>query len=146
MKNIEELQALLPVIDSKNGATKLQGLMEARSRVPEDFSHPQPYNKPLQLSIGPLNGPMVPLPLEVGICVIGRSPSATVHVTANTVSGLHCLIERWPNGNVTLQDIRSTNGTFRNDIQIPPYEIQILECNQRIVLGGLVALEIIDGS
>ncbi|MBQ2937043.1 MAG: FHA domain-containing protein [Lachnospiraceae bacterium] len=52
------------------------------------------------------------------------------------VSRRHCLITKI-NGNYFVQDLDSTNGTYVNDTQIPPYELMELEHNDILCVGDV---------
>lgn len=68
---------------------------------------------------------------------IGRgSESDGVLQVSMKVSRKHCVITRI-NGNYFVQDLDSTNGTYVNSIQIPPFELMELEQNDVLCVGDV---------
>lgn len=56
--------------------------------------------------------------LRVGRQLIGRRPECDVRVRERAVSGVHAEVIRSENGNVTINDLASTNGTLVNGSRI----------------------------
>ena len=68
---------------------------------------------------------------------IGRgSESDGVLQVSMKVSRKHCVTTRI-NGNYFVQDLDSTNGTYVNSIQIPPFELMELEQNDVLCVGDV---------
>jgi two-component system, cell cycle response regulator len=51
------------------------------------------------------------------VITIGREASATIQIDEETVSRQHCKLERM-RGSIFIEDLRSTNGTYVNDVNI----------------------------
>ena len=47
---------------------------------------------------------------------VGRSPDNDVVINRQQISGCHCRISADAAGNITIEDCRSTNGTFVDDL------------------------------
>ncbi|MCR4897234.1 MAG: FHA domain-containing protein [Lachnospiraceae bacterium] len=70
--------------------------------------------------------------------VIGkRSGDADVSVSDPSVSRMHARVE-YVEGNYYLEDLNSTNGTFKNGIRLAPYEKKQLHSEDELRLGATV--------
>ncbi len=68
---------------------------------------------------------------------IGRGTDSNGRLQVSMkVSRRHCLITKI-NGNYFVQDLESTNGTYVNGTQIPPYELMELEQNDVLCIGDV---------
>lgn len=68
---------------------------------------------------------------------IGRGTDSNGRLQVSMkVSRRHCLITKI-NGNYFVQDLDSTNGTYVNGTQIPPYELMELEHNDVLCVGDV---------
>ena len=65
--------------------------------------------------------------------VIGRAPENLVCVDDASISGRHCVIRR-DGRRFTLTDLKSTNGTYLNDVKIESYR---LSAKDRITVGSV---------
>jgi hypothetical protein len=71
-------------------------------------------------------------------CVIGkRSGDADVPISDPSVSRMHARIEH-VEGSYYLEDLNSTNGTFKNGIRLAPYEKKQLHPEDELRLGATV--------
>ncbi len=69
--------------------------------------------------------------LEKIITRVGRGPSNDVVIAKDSVSGSHAFIE-YKDGFFYIEDQRSSNKTFLNDEELPPYESQKLKSGDEI--------------
>ena len=51
--------------------------------------------------------------------MVGTDPACDLVLDEPTVSGHHCRLTRFEDG-YTLEDLGSTNGTFVDDVRLPP--------------------------
>ncbi|MGH0031475.1 MAG: diguanylate cyclase [Myxococcota bacterium] len=76
---------------------------------------------------------------------IGRGEDNDVVVPLEDVSRRHCRITRTASGGFVVSDLDSTNGTYRNDQQVPPGAAIPLEPGDLLNLGGVI-YKVLDGS
>jgi len=74
----------------------------------------------------------VPLPLELERFAIGSDTSNHLVLDDDTVSSLHCVLERRGAHGMVLKDRKSTNGTFVDGVRVAE---SVVEPGARIVLG-----------
>ena len=67
--------------------------------------------------------------------VIGRAPENLVHIDDASISGRHCVIRR-DGRRFTLTDLKSTNGTYLNDVRIESYRLSAKD----VITVGSVSL------
>jgi signal transduction histidine kinase/ActR/RegA family two-component response regulator len=79
---------------------------------------------------GPESGRRYPITLEVKL---GRDPAATIQLAAGDISRRHARVIRSPEGEVTLEDLGSRNGTRVNGARI---ERQVLHHGDQVQLGA----------
>ncbi len=72
---------------------------------------------------------------------IGRSTTADFIVDAGMVSRFHCRMTATPSGEIEVEDLDSTNGTFVNDRRIQRSPLTV---GDRVRLGR-VELVVVDG-
>jgi len=72
--------------------------------------------------------------------IIGRDPTVDISISDSKVSRKHAVI-RLANGQVTLTDLGSANGTEINDRALNPNEPVVLQKNDTVTLGGGTRLE-----
>ncbi len=72
---------------------------------------------------------------------IGRSTTADFIVDAGMVSRFHCRMTATPSGEIEIEDLDSTNGTFVNDRRIQRSPLAV---GDRVRLGR-VELVVVDG-
>ena len=65
--------------------------------------------------------------------VIGRAPENLVCIDDGSISGRHCMIRR-DGRRFTLTDLKSTNGTYLNDVKIESYR---LSAKDTIMVGSI---------
>jgi hypothetical protein len=66
--------------------------------------------------------------------IVGSAECCGIHVMGAGVSALHCWL-RFADGELTVQDWNSVDGTFVDDIRIPPAETRILQIGQVLRIG-----------
>ena len=67
--------------------------------------------------LAPLSAGLPNIVLSTGRSVtVGRSPDNDVVINRQQISGRHCRISADAAGNITIEDCRSTNGTFVDDL------------------------------
>ena len=66
--------------------------------------------------------------------VIGRSAEADIRVPDDNVSRFHCEIRLW-GGDYVVKDLRSSNGTFINDVKVA---VALLEVGDTLRIGPTV--------
>jgi ABC transport system ATP-binding/permease protein len=66
------------------------------------------------------------------IKTIGRAPRADFILEATLVSRLHCRVTALPGGELEVEDLKSTNGTFVNDQRVSRTK---LEAGDRLKVG-----------
>ena len=69
---------------------------------------------------------------------VGKGSPADVTLPEESVSRTHAYLNRDVSGDVTLRDLNSTNGTFRNGIRLKPGEEITLNRGDEIRFGNLV--------
>jgi two-component system, cell cycle response regulator len=72
-------------------------------------------------------------------CIIGRGDSADLRLADVGISGTHAVIRVAPGGDVSIQDLRSTNGTRVNDERVEG--IQKLDDGDKISMGATTILK-----
>lgn len=78
------------------------------------------------------------VPLSEKPCVVGRDPASCNLVfppEASHVSRQHCQFMHDAGGQVTVEDLSSTHGTFRNNERLPARQRIVITTGDRIVLG-----------
>jgi two-component system response regulator GlrR len=78
------------------------------------------------------SGREVALPFELERFSIGSDPNNQLVLDDDTVSGVHCVLERQGPHRMVLRDRRSTNGTFVNGLRVTE---SVVPPGARIVLG-----------
>ncbi|MBA2678849.1 MAG: FAD-dependent oxidoreductase, partial [Ktedonobacteraceae bacterium] len=73
---------------------------------------------------------------EDGVITIGRQQGAQTHIEHASISRQHAEITCWQ-GRYRLRDVGSANGTFVNNVKLPPYTVRILQQNDRIRFGDV---------
>lgn len=73
------------------------------------------------------------LPLDKGVMTVGRSPNCDIQIRDSRISKFHAYIQRSKEGQRTLQDSGSTNGTFLSGKKIPPK--QTFTLNSQLIIG-----------
>ncbi len=71
---------------------------------------------------------------------VGRSPTADFILDAGMVSRFHCRLTVSPSGEIEIQDLGSTNGTFVNDRRVAKH---VLSAGDRVRVGR-VEMEVTD--
>ncbi|MCU0474882.1 MAG: protein kinase [Anaerolineae bacterium] len=66
---------------------------------------------------------------------LGRGPEANITLQGELVSRLHAAIELKPNGKFTITDLKSTNGTYLDDVRLTPNEPMLLRAGMTVRLG-----------
>jgi len=84
----------------------------------------------LTVLTGPSAGEVLALARDV--TTIGRDETADVRVEDLAVSRLHVRLTREPSGEITLEDLGSTNGTF---VGVEPITRRVLRSGEQIQLG-----------
>jgi DNA-binding NtrC family response regulator len=74
----------------------------------------------------------IPLPLELERFAIGSDASNHLVLDDDTVSSMHCVLERRDRHRLVLKDRKSTNGTFVDGVRVAE---SMIEPGARIVLG-----------
>lgn len=74
--------------------------------------------------------------------VVGRTNDCDLRIPLSSVSRQHCEF-RLENGQFKLQDLGSSNGTFRNDSRIS--QETLLDAGDEVVIGPVVFTVVIDG-
>ena len=69
---------------------------------------------------------------------VGKASPSDVTLPEESVSRTHAFLNRDDSGGVTLRDLNSTNGTFRNGIRLKPGEEIVLRRGDEIRFGNLV--------
>ncbi len=82
------------------------------------------------------------VPVKHSSVTLGRDSACDIRVPISAVSRKHCRIEVSDDG-VTVTDLGSRNGTYRNEDQIS--EPQPLEAGDRLAVGPIVFTVQIDG-
>lgn len=78
--------------------------------------------------------------LETSVYVIGKKPEeADCVLKDNSVSRVHARILS-EDGRMYLEDLNSTNGTYKNGLRLQPYEKRILEPEDEIRLGKIILI------
>jgi len=75
--------------------------------------------------------------LKGKIISIGRDPDNDIYIDEETVSRQHAKIEK-KGGKTTIIDIKSTNGTYLNDLRLEPYIEYTLKDGDRIKIGRTI--------
>lgn len=88
----------------------------------------------IYLNISRAGAPLIQCSLEPGYVLVGRTRQATLHLDQQEVSGRHCLL-RVEKGQVTLEDLGSTNGTCLNGHALPSHEPVPVKPGDRIQVG-----------
>lgn len=76
---------------------------------------------------------------EIAVIIGKKKGEADCILTDNSVSRLHARITK-ENGEFYLEDLNSTNGTFKNGLQLQPYEKRKLQEEDEIRLGKVVLI------
>ena len=71
-------------------------------------------------------------PIQLGDCLLGRSPDCMIVLTSARVSREHAVVRRAPAG-LEIEDLGSRNGTWVNGVRIA--RRQRLRAGDRITLG-----------
>ena len=71
--------------------------------------------------------------------MVGTDPACDLVLDEPTVSGHHCRLTRFEDG-YTLEDLGSTNGTFVDDVRLPPRRPMRVHKAQRVMLGSVARL------
>ena len=88
------------------------------------------------------NGQRRDIALEKGVAVLGRRPECDIRIPLAHVSRKHCrLVER--EGQVSVQDLGSANGTFVNNERVMEAVIEAGDC---LRVGSIVFVVQIDGT
>lgn len=69
---------------------------------------------------------------------IGRDPSADITLMDQGISRKHAIISKSSDGNMLLEDLNSSNGTFINDKRMKPGEKAALAKEDMIRLGNMI--------
>jgi pSer/pThr/pTyr-binding forkhead associated (FHA) protein len=75
---------------------------------------------------------------------IGRAPNNDLVLADRRVSKFHAYVRRLGDA-WTISDANSTNGTRVDDVPVPPERSVQLRSGARILLGGAVSLEFLEG-
>ncbi len=94
----------------------------------------------LALALEFLNGPQAGTSVDIalGQTTIGRTPACNVVFSHPSVGKTHARITR-TEGQVTLEDLKSANGTFVNDARV---SLEVLEHGDRISLAGVAQFRV----
>ena len=63
--------------------------------------------------------------LDLGASIVGRSPSAEVHIAHESMSRRHCEVTVRGQGRVLIRDLGSTNGTRVNDVEVSAAPLEL---------------------
>jgi two-component system, NtrC family, response regulator GlrR len=74
----------------------------------------------------------IPLPLELERFAIGSDPSNHLVLEDETVSAVHCVLERRGPKRIVIKDRKSTNGTFVDGVRVAE---SVVEPGARLLLG-----------
>lgn len=105
---IRDARGTLLVAQGAVVTERLRGILETRGITLE-------IQASLELIEGGQTGPEVPITKP--IFKLGRRPDCDLQLASDVVSGYHCSIYKRPAG-VFLNDLKSSNGTFRNGERI----------------------------
>lgn len=100
----------------------------------------------------PLDAPRAVLPLKKRenanaftlMVTIGRAPNNDLVLPDRRVSKFHAYFRRVGSG-WTVSDANSTNGTKVDEVPVPPERSVALRSGARVILGGTVVLEFLEG-
>lgn len=78
----------------------------------------------LEAGLKVLQGPLVGKEFEIRAeeTLIGRGPNCQVQIANRAVSSKHCILYLWPDG-LFVNDLKSTNGTFVNKMQLTKSDV-----------------------
>lgn len=74
-------------------------------------------------------------PLAPGQFVLGRSPECDWRFFLKFVSRIHCVLNVYPDGRVTIRDLSSANGTFVNGCRLAQESYE-LKHEDKVEFGG----------
>ena len=105
------------------------------TRVGPRLALPEGGESCLVIIYGPGLGRRVPL--LTAETVLGRDPGCGLVIPLENVSRRHCML-RHRDGEVYVQDLGSTNGTWVNEQEVRPPEERVLQSGDLIKVGGCI--------
>ncbi len=109
----------------------------------EGASQPRSASSVVYARLTPVPGSIgVPTDLSQATVLVGRGKDCGIVLHDVSVSRIHAKVSRLPDGRITLEDLRSSNGTFVNDRRV---ENQELAHGDRLRFGTVAFTFLIDG-
>jgi hypothetical protein len=99
----------------------------------------------LRLLSQPASGETVDVSLGAGTHVVGVAPDVDVRLSSSTVSGHHLQLHI-DETRTTVMDLGSSNGTFINNVRLPPRQPTELRTGDILALSRSVVLRVESGA
>ena len=116
-----------PIAQDTCGVRELRELRAVRAAIRATARGDRPPGSPACLVLVFPEGPALgaTYPLGAGPVVVGRvaGPGVGVVLADPSVSRLHARLDPLPDGRLRVTDLRSTNGTFVNDVPVATGEL-----------------------